>query len=233
MLHVLVAEEGALKFIKNAAHSGSFINWIVPKSAAPDDNAVLFYRPQGFLGTARIISKPQHAMFGRKRAYRSNVGKVALFPKPIPLEAVADQFPKWAWLTYPRSLTSVSSPFSHDLLRFLTLSDAGTVQEQAVIEGIAREIRVSRLSRSRKLRQEALLRAAGVCNACGVNYSEVLNGLGECVLQVHHLDQLSLKKIPSLTRLRKLAVLCANCHAIIHSNPNFTMSIITPAIKYA
>jgi len=225
MMHILAIEADALDGVNRAAEAGDSVRWIVPKSATSGDIAVLFFRPHGFLGSAKVMSKPIPATFGRKSAFCSVVGKIVLFSAPIPLMAVADMFPEWGWPKYPRSYTSVTPPFSDDLLRFLTSARGGPIPDGAVMEGIAHEGRVLRRSRNRALRQEALRRATGICAACGVKYSEVLGGLGECVLQVHHRKQLALARTPRKTAIEDLAVLCANCHSIIHADPEIAITV--------
>lgn len=88
----------------------------------------------------------------------------------------------------------------------------------AIIEGIAREVTVIARSRSRRLRDLALKRSRGVCEACGTDFSTLLGGKGLHALQVHHRLQLALQESPKLTSPDDLAVICANCHAIIHAD---------------
>jgi len=45
------------------------------------------------------------------------------------------------------------------------------------------------------------------------------------VLQVHHKKQLGWKSTPKLTKSSDLAVVCANCHMLIHMNPKKALSI--------
>jgi predicted HNH restriction endonuclease len=54
-------------------------------------------------------------------------------------------------------------------------------------------------SRSRKLRQSALRRSKGVCEACGIDFSLLFDGKGLRALQVHHKQQLALQDVPKLT----------------------------------
>jgi hypothetical protein len=68
-----------------------------------------------------------------------------------------------------------------------------------VLEGIAREMTVIARSRSRKLRQSALRRSKGVCEACGIDFSLLFDGKGLRALQVHHKQQLALQDVPKLT----------------------------------
>lgn len=86
------------------------------------------------------------------------------------------------------------------------------------VEGVLRETKVILKSRDGALRKAALVNARGVCAACGINYSRVLGGLGQRVLQVHHKRQLSLLDEPQVNGIEDLAVVCANCHQMIHSD---------------
>jgi hypothetical protein len=86
------------------------------------------------------------------------------------------------------------------------------------IEGQLREVRSLLRSRSSSLREAALAASGGVCAACRIDFSRVLSGLGLRVLQVHHKNQLSSHAEPAATKLDDLAVLCANCHSMVHAN---------------
>jgi predicted HNH restriction endonuclease len=44
-------------------------------------------------------------------------------------------------------------------------------------------------------------------------------------LQVHHREQLSTRDAPSLTKVKDLAVVCANCHLRLHLDPKNAMSV--------
>jgi predicted HNH restriction endonuclease len=93
------------------------------------------------------------------------------------------------------------------------------------IEGIAREITITVRSRSEPLRRAALDRARGICEACGTDYSGLAGGLGKRVLQVHHRKQLALADEPVTTSLDDLAVVCANCHLMIHTDAANSLSV--------
>ena len=90
---------------------------------------------------------------------------------------------------------------------------------EEIVEGIARESVVLSRTRSAALRREALKLSGGICAACGVNFSLLLSGLGYRALQAHPKKQLALIETPEATSLADLAVVCANCHAIIHTDP--------------
>ena len=82
-----------------------------------------------------------------------------------------------------------------------------------------------RRKRDQRLRRAALDASGGVCEACGVDYNRVLGGKGLRVLQVHHKCQLSELDKPRVNTVEDLAVVCANCHALIHSDSKKALGI--------
>lgn len=93
------------------------------------------------------------------------------------------------------------------------------------MEGAIREARVLSRGRNRALRAAALRAANGTCEACRVVFAEMFDGKGSRILQVHHRQQLALLDVPTLTSPQDLAVVCANCHALIHSNPLHALTV--------
>ncbi len=93
------------------------------------------------------------------------------------------------------------------------------------LEGEPRRRMVTHRERERLLRdakiQEALRSARDGrlrCQVpgCGFDFEAKYGSAGAGYAQVHHLRPLSTRSTPSTTRLIHLAVVCANCHAIIH-----------------
>lgn len=114
-------------------------------------------------------------------------------------------------------------------VRNTAATQAGRVSTVATnpfdIENTLREAKVLLRKRSRRLRAEALSRSRGTCSACGTDYSIVLGGRGLRVLHVHHRKQLAATDTPVVTSVDDLAVVCANCHALIHSDPKNAISV--------
>lgn len=97
--------------------------------------------------------------------------------------------------------------------------------EPHAVEGLVTEtIRYSH-GRSDALRKQALAKANGSCAVCKTDFKKVLNGKGTRVLHVHHLRQMASSDAPRITKLSDLAVVCANCHMLIHSNPTKAIPI--------
>lgn len=104
-------------------------------------------------------------------------------------------------------------------------NETASVDGGQAIEGIAREATITTRSRSESLRRAALARAGGICEACGMDYAALAGGLGLRVLQVHHRQQLSLTEEPTTNSLDDLAVVCANCHLMIHADISNAMPV--------
>lgn len=96
---------------------------------------------------------------------------------------------------------------------------------QQAQEGEMVEQTVYRQKRDRKLRNQAMENSDGKCEACGKDYSKVLNQMGLRCLQVHHRKQLARNKAPRITKLSDLAIVCANCHSLIHFDPKKALQV--------
>lgn len=61
------------------------------------------------------------------------------------------------------------------------------------------------------------------CEVCGFNFGKYYGDVGHGYIIAHHLRPVS--SGPTITTLDDIALVCANCHAIIHSkSPQFSMS---------
>lgn len=77
--------------------------------------------------------------------------------------------------------------------------------------------------RSRKLvdaKKKAALKVHGrlFCEACGFDYAKKYGRTGEGVIDIHHTKPVHTLVGSETTRLEDLALLCANCHRIVHSS---------------
>jgi 5-methylcytosine-specific restriction endonuclease McrA len=97
--------------------------------------------------------------------------------------------------------------------------------DAAALEGMLTETRQTRRGRSARLRNEALRRARGTCAVCRNDFRALLDGDGQRVLQVHHLQQLAALDTPRINSIDDLAVVCANCHLLIHMDHRNALSV--------
>lgn len=77
--------------------------------------------------------------------------------------------------------------------------------------------------RSRKLieaKKKAALKQHGrlFCEACGFDFSQKYGPAGEGLIDAHHTIPVHTLSPGDITRLEDLALLCANCHRVVHSS---------------
>ena len=104
-------------------------------------------------------------------------------------------------------------------------------------EGAARL--VSHLRRERKpaiveAKKAATLRTKGrlCCEVCGFDFSATYGALGNGFCEVHHLVPLSASSESVTTTLDDLAILCSNCHRVIHrSTPMLSVAELSMVVS--
>lgn len=69
-----------------------------------------------------------------------------------------------------------------------------------------------------KKKKESVLRKTGAlkCETCSFDFKEIYGELGEGFAECHHKKPVSQLKNNEKTKLDDLAILCANCHRMIH-----------------
>lgn len=77
------------------------------------------------------------------------------------------------------------------------------------LEGEKVKINGKAIRRSSSLVKDVKVRDGYTCLACGFHYKNQ-------IVQAHHLDPLSERKKPKLTKLKDLVTLCPNCHYLAH-----------------
>lgn len=105
-----------------------------------------------------------------------------------------------------------------------SLGTTASDEEMEAVEGALRIALVRHRRREQKLRNAKIAQATKArggrlrCEVpgCGFDYFAVYGELGRDYAQVHHLNQLSDLESPTKTALKDLAVVCANCHVMIH-----------------
>jgi hypothetical protein len=55
------------------------------------------------------------------------------------------------------------------------------------------------------------------CESCGIKETDFPKDLGQSCFEVHHLSPIGNREESQLTRLPDLAIVCANCHRMIHA----------------
>ncbi|MCB1920550.1 MAG: HNH endonuclease [Candidatus Competibacteraceae bacterium] len=118
---------------------------------------------------------------------------------------------------------------------FTTLPDVDL--PSARTEGAARLVSHLRRERNRTIveaKKAAILNATGrlCCEVCGFDFSATYGTLGDGFCEVHHLVPLSATSESVITKLDDLAVLCSNCHRIIHrSTPMLSVAELSKVVS--
>jgi len=94
-------------------------------------------------------------------------------------------------------------------------------QSKSIQEGNPRLVAHLRRERNAeivKTKKAAVLKATGklCCEVCGFDFKEFYGEPGEGFCEVHHLQPLSKADGKVKTELKDLAIICSNCHRIIH-----------------
>jgi len=63
------------------------------------------------------------------------------------------------------------------------------------------------------------------CEVCGFNFAKVYGAKGKKFIVAHHIEPIGSRHLPSMTGLEDLALVCSNCHAMLHTdNPPISPS---------
>jgi 5-methylcytosine-specific restriction enzyme A len=95
-------------------------------------------------------------------------------------------------------------------------------EDVGAVEGAIRVAFTRHRAKERWLRDEKIAEVKAAnggrlpCQVCDFEFFEVYGEIGRDYAQVHHLNPLGDRTRPSLTKLGDLAVVCANCHLMIH-----------------
>ena len=82
-------------------------------------------------------------------------------------------------------------------------------------------------------KKRAALKAHGrlACEVCAFDFQQVYSARGGDFCEVHHLIPLSNVTDEAETRLEDLAVLCSNCHRMIHRQPQFQIEQLRRCLR--
>jgi hypothetical protein len=173
----------------------------------------------GDVGSRAKREPPSSSWAGWQMATIKNLQMIPFLHRLDVVRAI----PEWGWPRAPRRNTTVPPEYEETFLALLGSPIADT--DGGVQENILREQRRLSRSRSRWLRDQAILASNGVCAACKKDYARLVPGRWPSVLHGHHLDPLSGSDAPVATDLSRMAAVCPTCHALIHLDPD---SPLTP-----
>jgi predicted HNH restriction endonuclease len=107
-----------------------------------------------------------------------------------------------------------------EIIRFEYLSEKEPILQdisEGVPEGGIDEITHELKHRDTKLRNLAIIENNGYhCCICGFNFEDFYGEIGKDIIEVHHLIPISDGE--RITTTKELAVVCPNCHRVLHHN---------------
>ena len=234
-LHIVQGgvENGDKAWLERTAkrHRRSTRAWVVPKHARVGDEVVVYVGGYGFFATAKIDSLPQPRKDWLNR-YGSGLADIHVITPPISLGTIQRRLKELAWAIYPRSITTPEPAMAQRILALISerrrtrtpdISEAAL--EVASIDELRRvallratssaPTRTSRRiyrARSFAIRNYVLMRANGVCEACGRD-APFTRPDGSAYLEPHHTSRLA-DEGPD--HPAKVIGLCPNCHRRAH-----------------
>nr|WP_298926542.1 HNH endonuclease [uncultured Allomuricauda sp.] len=69
------------------------------------------------------------------------------------------------------------------------------------------------------------------CEVCSFNFEKIYGKLGKGFIECHHTKPISELRPNEKTKLKDLALVCSNCHRIIHKNGNIPIDKLRVLIK--
>jgi len=158
---------------------------------------------------AALFDAHGYVLFATEQEYRSsphiNIGKQISVPKPG-ISAIPG---------YVRVADSDSTPGPDVDIHTL----AATEGRRRLVLHLQRE-RNQTVVRNKKKQAASL-----DCEVCGFSFSRAYSNAASDYCEVHHLLPLSEVEQSTRTRMEDLAILCANCHRVVHlHNPPYTLN---------
>lgn len=111
-------------------------------------------------------------------------------------------------------------------------------QNQSILEGNPRLVAHLRRERNSAIvirKKDAILQATGklCCEACGFDFKEMYGEFGDGFCEVHHLQPLAKADGVVKTELADLAIVCSNCHRILHrTDPILSISNLAKLLQH-
>lgn len=135
----------------------------------------------------------------------------------------------------PDELARVATAIRSGLRAFPVEPVEEEQDEAAATEGrllvrrhVARERK--RPLRDKKVRQVQQREGRLACEVCGIEFSEFYGPIGDGYIEVHHRLPLAASG-PTSTRLTDLAIVCPNCHRMLHRDHDLTVESLRDMVS--
>lgn len=205
--------------------------WVVPKSAMPGDDVVIYIANYGFFATAIIKSVPRPRLDWHNR-YGASLTSIRLIEPPISLGLIRKQIPELTWANYPRSITTPTLDVANEVRELISLrrkKGVADLKETDLTDANLDELRKIALQKARptatvkeqktlyRVRAQAIKlyvirRSNGICEGCRMP-APFSKPDGSPYLEPHHTLRLA---DDGPDHPRHVIALCPNCHRRTH-----------------
>ncbi len=233
-LHIVQGgiDNGDKSFLEKASRKGLDAPiWVVPKSAMPGDDVVIYVTGYGFFATAVLNSSPQPRKDWHNR-YGAGLTSISLIEPSISLATIRRKIPVLTWAIYPRSITTPDANIAakvHQIINqrrktglpdlddeTLSESNIDELRKVAVMKSTkavtTKEQKVIYRARSVAIKFYVLSRANGVCEGCK-KQAPFQKPDGTPYLEPHHTLKLA---DDGPDHPKHVIALCPNCHRKAH-----------------
>ncbi len=120
----------------------------------------------------------------------------------------------------------ISTPTSTRIDSIVAEDIKAALAEETFIEGQPTTHLTNHYERNHKLRAAALQYHGTTCQACGFSFDKYYGVHGKDFIEVHHLRPIASLGAPTEVNFKTdMAVLCSNCHSMVHRQPKNPLSI--------
>jgi hypothetical protein len=111
-------QNGDYSLVHRLARRGGTASWASLKGARPGDRVLIYIRSphSALVAKAEVLANPVKGRVG-DYPYRAKTGRFRLLPNPLNIQDLKREFPRWAWLRYPRSKAAVPQEYAEHLWR--------------------------------------------------------------------------------------------------------------------
>lgn len=226
------------RFVTESAQDGYYIVYLVKE----DFSGAYISLNQGITSVrARYGVDAKKALEVRAADFLARLGTRAAGLSSGPIDLVCSAESGLASFYESGSVCSISyelgkipsdKQLSDDLLRFVDLyftlvssepklfvqADGEEDEEELAVEDLKTLREHKRIERNKKLANQVKRALGYVCSACGFDFERTYGSIGKGFIEAHHLTPLHLLKGSkvALNPKKDFAVLCSNCHRMLH-----------------
>ena len=114
-------QNGDYTLVYRLARRGGIANWSSLKDAKPGDRALIYIQQphSALIAKAHVLAEAKKTKPGDSYRYRAKTGRFEILPNQVSIRDLKRAFPRWAWLTQPRSKAIVPAQYADRLWKMV------------------------------------------------------------------------------------------------------------------